>query len=46
MGPGLGVRLNDAMLARADVTREVSEGEGLARGRRHMGDHWAVEEIR
>lgn len=46
MGPGLGIRLNDAMLERGDLTHELSEGEGLARGRRHMGDHWAVEEIR
>ncbi|MDE2854936.1 MAG: hypothetical protein OXN88_12250 [Chloroflexota bacterium] len=45
-GPGLGLKLRDSALARADVIREVSEGEGLARGRRAMGDHWAVEEIR
>ena len=45
-GPGLGLRLNEAMLKRADLSREISEGAGLARGRRHMGDHWAVEEIR
>jgi L-alanine-DL-glutamate epimerase-like enolase superfamily enzyme len=45
-GPGLGVTLRDEMLQRADVTREVSGGEGLAKGRRAMGDHWAVEEIR
>ncbi|MCY3831720.1 MAG: mandelate racemase/muconate lactonizing enzyme family protein [Chloroflexi bacterium] len=45
-GPGLGLSLRDAALARADLVREVSEGEGLARGRRAMGDHWAVEEIR
>jgi galactonate dehydratase len=46
MGPGLGVELNPAMLERADLTRQISEGEGLAQGRRAMGDHWAVEEIR
>jgi galactonate dehydratase len=46
VGPGLGVRLNEAALARDDLTREVSEGPGLAGGRRAMGDHWAVEEIR
>jgi hypothetical protein len=34
------------MLERPDLTREVSAGEGLAQGRRAMGDHWAVEEIR
>jgi L-alanine-DL-glutamate epimerase-like enolase superfamily enzyme len=45
-GPGLGVTLRESMLARDDLTREVSEGQGLAKGRRHMGDHWAVEDIR
>ena len=45
-GPGLGVSLQAAMLTRADLTRMVSDGEGLAKGRRAMGDHWAVEEIR
>lgn len=45
-GPGLGVNLQESALQRADLIREVSDGEGLARGRRAMGDHWAVEEIR
>jgi L-alanine-DL-glutamate epimerase-like enolase superfamily enzyme len=45
-GPGLGVELLDAALQRDDLIREESEGEGLAGGRRAMGDHWAVEEIR
>ena len=45
-GPGLGVTLNATMLQRDDLIRQVSEGEGLAVGRRAMGDHWAVEEIR
>ena len=45
-GPGLGVDLNSAVLERGDLTRQISEGEGLAQGRRAMGDHWAVEEIR
>ncbi len=45
-GPGLGVELLDSALQRADIIREVSEGEGLTGGRRAMGDHWAVEEIR
>jgi L-alanine-DL-glutamate epimerase-like enolase superfamily enzyme len=45
-GPGLGVALKESMLERDDLTREISEGEGLAKGRRHMGDHWAVEDIR
>ena len=45
-GPGLGIDLLPSMLEREDLTRQVSEGEGLARGRRAMGDHWAVEEIR
>ena len=45
-GPGLGVTLRPEALARADLTRAISEGEGLAEGRRAMGDHWAVEHIR
>lgn len=45
-GPGLGVHLRPEALQRDDLTRESSAGEGLARGRRAMGDHWAVEEIR
>jgi L-alanine-DL-glutamate epimerase-like enolase superfamily enzyme len=45
-GPGLGVNLRPEVLERADLTRQVSKGEGLAQGRRAMGDHWAVEEIR
>jgi L-alanine-DL-glutamate epimerase-like enolase superfamily enzyme len=45
-GAGLGVTLNPEIFQRDDLTREISEGEGLAKGRRAMGDHWAVEEIR
>jgi hypothetical protein len=45
-GPGLGVNLRPELLERADLIRQVSEGEGLAAGRRAMGDHWAVEDIR
>lgn len=45
-GPGLGVTLRPEMLERSDLTRQISEGSGLAAGRRAMGDHWAVEEIR
>lgn len=45
-GPGLGINLRPEMLERADLIREISEGSGLAKGRRAMGDHWAVEEIR
>lgn len=45
-GAGLGVNLRPEMLERDDLTRVVSEGEGLAGGRRAMGDHWAVEHIR
>jgi L-alanine-DL-glutamate epimerase-like enolase superfamily enzyme len=45
-GPGLGVELREAALRRDDVTVVVSEGAGLAEGRRAMGDHWAVEHIR
>jgi L-alanine-DL-glutamate epimerase-like enolase superfamily enzyme len=44
-GPGLGVDLNPAMLERPDLTREVSEGAGLAAGRRAMGDHWERVDI-
>ena len=45
-GPGLGVTLRPELVKRPDMTREVSEGVGLAQGRRAMGDHWAVEDIR
>ncbi len=45
-GPGLGVNLRPELLERADLQRQISSGEGLAQGRRAMGDHWAVEEIR
>ena len=45
-GPGLSLSLLDSALERDDLIREVSEGAGLAAGRRAMGDHWAVEEIR
>jgi galactonate dehydratase len=45
-GAGLGVELLPAMLERSDLTREVSDGAGLAGGRRAMGDHWAVEKLR
>ena len=45
-GAGLGIELNPAMLERDDLIRELSEGQGLAKGRRAMGDHWAVEDIR
>lgn len=45
-GPGLGVTLREEALRRPDLTREITEGAGKAAGRRHMGDHWAVEDIR
>ncbi len=45
-GAGLGLNLRESALERDDLSREVSEGVGLAGGRRAMGDHWAVEEIR
>ena len=45
-GPGLGLQLLDSALERDDLLRQVTEGPGLAGGRRAMGDHWAVEEIR
>ncbi len=43
---GLGIELNEAIFKRDDLTRQISEGKGLAQGRRAMGDHWAVEDIR
>ncbi len=45
-GAGLGVTLRPEMLERADLTRQISEGTGLAVGRRAMGDHWEREAIR
>lgn len=45
-GPGLGVSLHPEVLEREDLSRQISEGPGLAEGRRSMGDHWSVEEIR
>jgi len=45
-GAGLGVALNPEALTRPDLVREVTEGEGLAKGRRAMGDHWAIPELR
>ncbi|MBZ0303378.1 MAG: mandelate racemase/muconate lactonizing enzyme family protein [Anaerolineae bacterium] len=45
-GPGLGIELNPDVLKRSDLSSQISEGEGLAQGRRSMGDHWAVEDIR
>jgi L-alanine-DL-glutamate epimerase-like enolase superfamily enzyme len=44
--PGLGIEFNAELLKRDDLIREISEGAGLAQGRRAMGDHWAVEDIR
>lgn len=45
-GAGLGIALRDEMLQREDMTRQITDGEGKAGGRRAMGDHWAVEDIR
>jgi L-alanine-DL-glutamate epimerase-like enolase superfamily enzyme len=45
-GPGLGVNFREEALADPRITRQVSEGAGLAVGRRAMGDHWEREEIR
>jgi L-alanine-DL-glutamate epimerase-like enolase superfamily enzyme len=45
-GPGLGVELRPETLTRGDLIQQRSDGSGLAVGRRAMGDHWAVEEIR
>ena len=44
--PGIGITIRREMLERADLTRQVSEGEGLAVGKRAMGDHWQDERIR
>jgi galactonate dehydratase len=40
-GPGIGVSLRPEALARPDMTRQVSEGMGIAPGRRAIGDYWA-----
>lgn len=45
-GPGLGVELRPEVFERPDLIRQVSQGSGLAEGRRAMGDHWEREEIR
>jgi L-alanine-DL-glutamate epimerase-like enolase superfamily enzyme len=45
-GPGLGVTLNESALNGPTLTRQISDGPGLAAGRRAMGDHWARENIR
>ena len=45
-GAGLGVTLRPEILEREDCARVMSDGAGLAQGRRAMGDHWAVEHIR
>ena len=45
-GPGHGVTLRADRLAQPDVQRQVSSGDGMAAGRRAMGDHWAREQIR
>jgi len=45
-GPGLGVQFNAPAVERDDLIRRVTDGPGLAAGRRAMGDHWTVEEIR
>ena len=34
------------MLERTNLTRQLSEGEGLAVGKRAMGDYWRDESIR
>ena len=45
-GVGLGVELTAEILSHPKMVRVISDGDGLAKGRRAMGDHWAVEEIR
>lgn len=44
--PGLGIDFTEAALARDDLTRQVSEGAGIAAGRLTMGDHWEREDMR
>lgn len=44
--PGIGVTLNERIFSRPDLIQEISGGDGLAVGKRAMGDHWAVEKIR
>ena len=44
--PGLGITLRSDVFERDDLILGRSDGAGLAVGRRAMGDHWAVEEIR
>lgn len=44
-GPGHGVNLRSEALDRPDLTREISQGTGIAVGRRAAGDHWAHERI-
>jgi len=46
VGPGLGLTLTEKALNRPDLKRTVSDGAGLAVGRRAMGDHWERENIR
>ncbi|HMD85195.1 MAG TPA: enolase C-terminal domain-like protein [Terriglobia bacterium] len=40
-GPGLGIKRRSEALARPDLIRQISEGTGIAPGRRAMGDCWA-----
>jgi L-alanine-DL-glutamate epimerase-like enolase superfamily enzyme len=44
--PGIGVTLRQEMFERDDLSRQVSEGAGMAVGKRAMGDHWQDERIR
>lgn len=43
---GIGANIRPEMFDRDDLTREISEGEGLAVGKRAIGDHWQDERIR
>lgn len=40
-GPGIGVRIRPDAFDRPDLKREISEGPGVAVGRRAIGDYWA-----
>jgi galactonate dehydratase len=44
-GPGIGVSLRPEALAQPDVTRQTSEGMGIAPGRRAIGDYWAHKDF-
>jgi galactonate dehydratase len=44
-GPGLGLSLRPGAMARPSLIRQISEGAGIAPGRRAIGDYWAHREF-